>query len=201
MKVLRFGIVVCVLAVFTVGCGQKSPTSSGGTGKATKAEVPLPEWAPKDPSPEFVRATRVLKPIPPEIWASAGEKAGPEIKAIVARLPNTYASAWEFFGTLNDEEIERLRSSGSVRVPFRSMTKSQRRILDAYFEVWRKAMAGQEVVWADWLVELYKEGAREDLSNVDAGFRRDSDRGVNIQFWITQSDGSVRTPSSTVAFM
>ncbi len=62
-------------------------------------------------------------------------------------------------------------------------------------------MAGQETVWPDWLVELYKEGAKEDLSNVDAGFRCDRDHGVNIQFWIMQSDGRVRTPSSSVAFM
>ncbi len=172
---------VGIVAALTLsGCGKDGDPQT--TTAAATSNLPLPEWAPQDPSPEFLRAAKVLKPIPPEIWASAGEKAGPEIKAMVARLPNTYASAWEFFGTLSDEEIERLRSSGNVRVPFRSMTEFQRRILDAYFEAWRKAMAGQELVWADWLVELYKEGAREDLSNVDAGFRRDSDRGVNIQF-------------------
>jgi len=198
VKVLRFGIVVCVLAVFTVGCGQKSPTSSGGTGKATKAEVPLPEWAPKDPSPEFVRAAQVLKPIPPEILASFGEKAGPQLQVMLARFRSTWVPAYELFGALSDEQIEQFKATREVRVPIKSMTRVQRRALDSYFEAWRKAMVGDSI--PDWLVYLYKDGAKEDLSNVDAGFVSDG-RGVNLQFWITRPDGSVSTPSNSVAMM
>jgi len=190
--------ILLMLAAF--GCGRKAspPPARPAVQKPT---IPLPAWAPKNPSPEFLRAARVLKPIPPEIPGRFGEQAGPAVQAILARYPGTYTPAWEFFGTLSDDEVTHLKSLGTVRVSVRKMTKTQRRILDSYFEAWGKAMAGQQQLPTDWLVELYKEGAKEDLSNVDAGFRRDSDRGVNIQFWITRSDGSVRTPSNTVAFM
>jgi hypothetical protein len=194
------GIIGLAVAIACYGCGKDSKPQTPTP--AATINVSLPEWAPKNPSPEFLRAAKVLKPIPPEILGSLGEKAGPAAQAVLARYHGTYPPAWEFFGTLSEQQIEHLRSSGTVRVPVKSMTPAQRHLLDRYFDAWRKAMAGQEQIPPDWLVVLYKEGAKEDLSNVEAGFVRDSSvPGVNMQFWITRSDGSVRTQSNTVAFM
>ncbi len=124
---INVGILIVAAAAFS-GCGKRA-VEAPRRNAAQTAGVPLPEWAPENPSPEFLRAARVLKPIPPEIWRRFGEQAGPEIEAILERFPNTYAPAWEFFGSLSDEQIEHLRSSGTVRVPLRSMTASQRHIL------------------------------------------------------------------------
>jgi len=199
------GLVVFLLSVALApmaasGCGQGTGQSTGAGSQARHVAhmPPLPEWAPKNPSPEFLRAARVLKPIPPEILARFGE-ASPSAGVAVSRYSMTLVPAYEFFGTLSDDEISRIKTSGSAQVPVKSMTRAQRRILDNYFEAWRKANLG-EMFGADLLVELYKEGARQDLSNVDVGFVFDG-HGVNMQFWITQSDGSVRTPSSTIAMM
>lgn len=52
-------VMVCVAA----GCGRKAEKTPAA--KATPpAGVGLPDWAPKNPSPEFLRAAKVLKPLP-----------------------------------------------------------------------------------------------------------------------------------------
>jgi hypothetical protein len=144
-----------------------------------------------------VRAAKVLKPVPPEVLAKVAA-SGAAAQALVARYQRTWVPAYELFGALGDQQIERFKSLREVRVPVKSMTRSQRRALDSYFEAWRKAMVGDSI--PDWLVYLYKDGAKEDLSNVEAGFVSDG-RGVNLQFWITRPDGSVSTPSNSVATM
>ena len=206
MKALRLGIVVCVLAVAAVSCGRKSPALSPGTGagKVTKADVPLPEWAPENPSPEFLRAAKVLKPIPPEMLGAFGERAGPAVQATLARFRRTWTAGYEFFGAMTDEQIDRFVSTKEVRIPVRSLTAKQRAALDNYLNVWREAMSGTGLGADDLLVILYKDGAREDLSNVGVGFvwgGTEQDPSVNLQFWITRPDGGVSTDSNSVAMM
>jgi len=191
MKALRLGIVVCVLAVAAVSCGRKSPALSPGTGagKVTKADVPLPEWAPENPSPEFLRAAKVLKPA---------------VQATLARFRRTWTAGYEFFGAMTDEQIDRFVSTKEVRIPVRSLTAKQRAALDNYLNVWREAMSGTGLGADDLLVILYKDGAREDLSNVGVGFvwgGTEQDPSVNLQFWITRPDGGVSTDSNSVAMM
>lgn len=195
----RIPISVALLLVLcgVSGCGRKS-TRNPAKPAAEKPAVPLPEWAPKNPSPEFLRAAKVLKPLPPELLAKVAS-SGAATQAMVAQYRSTWVPACEFFGALSDQQIEHFKSSREVRVPVKSMTRSQRRALDSYFDAWGKAMAG-DPSFPDLLVMLYKDGAKEDLSNVDAGFVSDG-RGVNLQFWITRPDGSVSTPSNSVATM
>jgi len=191
------GITAIAIAVTCIGCGKKqtavtpTPTTS----------VPLPEWAPKNPSPEFLRAARVLKPMPAEkIPGFVGA-------AEAARLLQTYPAAWEFFGTLTDEQIhqfltskptnmpgEESQASTRVLISVRSLTPKQRAALDSYFEAWRKAMQGMPEgtpgFSTDRLVDLYRFGAAQDLSNVDAGFNV-AGHSVNITFRIRMADGTV----------
>jgi hypothetical protein len=196
-KWLRLGFAIGLVLAFGSGCGRRTAQRPPTVTPTAEARVPLPEWAPKNPSPEFVRAAKVLKPVPPEVLAKVAA-SGAAAQALVARYQRTWVPAYELFGALGDQQIERFKSLREVRVPVKSMTRSQRRALDSYFEAWRKAMVGDSI--PDWLVYLYKDGAKEDLSNVEAGFVSDG-RGVNLQFWITRPDGSVSTPSNSVATM
>jgi hypothetical protein len=131
-------------------------------------------------------------------------------EAEAMRLLKTYPAAWEFFGTLTDRQIhqflsskpnnapgEESQASTRVLVPVKSFTPKQRAALDKYFEVWRQAMSGAHktddprgAFFADRLVALYRFGAKEDLSNVDAGFNV-AGHSVNITFRIHKPDGTV----------
>jgi len=61
------------LMVLAFGCSHRAPQRPSAPAPAPKASVPLPEWAPKDPSPEFLRAAKVLKPMPPELFRDAAQ--------------------------------------------------------------------------------------------------------------------------------
>jgi len=131
--------------------------------------MPLPEWAPKNPSPEFLRAAKVLEPDLPEFFYSR-DKDDLAVKASWARYSRTLPAAWELFGTLSDEQIEAFLTVREVRIPVKDLSHKQRAMLNHYFEVWRKVFKGVSAINTefgdDWLVGLYKLGANEDLSNV-----------------------------------
>ena len=160
---------------------------------AQKSAVPLPDWAPKDPSPEFLRAAKVLKPIPIELERQV-VKSAPEGEALLARLRQTYPSAWEFFGTLDDRKIEGFRETKEIRIPAKLLTQKQRTGFDHWLECWRAAMKGGPPEFQDYLILLYKMGAKDDLSNVDVGFTAKTAGGghlVHIYFWVKAPDGKV----------
>jgi len=179
-------------ALGSCGCGKahKPPAPT----PVTKSDVPLPEWAPKNPSPEFLRAAKVLKPIPQE----QGAEAAPEAAALFGRLRTTWVPAYEFFGSLTDGQTKRFLSTRKLRVPVKSLRAEQRGALDRWFATWRQAMRGSEL--EDWLVQLYKTGARHDLSNVEVGFatvpvgtsseKIVSTHRVHLWFWIKKPNGS-----------
>jgi len=184
------------------GCVQRTTQKSASAPLTQRAEVPLPEWAPKSPSPEFLRAAKVLKPLPSE------KLVGLVGAAEAARILRTYPAAWEFFGTLTDEQVHRFltskpvnmpgeesQASSRVLIPIKSLTQKQRAALDRYFEAYREAMKGtatpEEPSWIEErIVTFYHFGANEDLSNVDAGFNV-AGHSVNITFRIHKRDGSV----------
>ena len=209
MKALCYAAAYLSLGIVLVfflapSCGRRGPEEEAGPSSAHTADVPLPEWAPENPSPEFLRAASVLKPIPAEMLGAWGEAGGPALQVILVRFRRTWTAGYELFGAMTDEQIERFVSTGQVRIRVRSLTPKQRAALDNYFDVWRDAMAGVGGGMDDVLVDLYREGAREDLSNVGVGFvwgGTEEDRGVNLQFWITRPDGTVATPSNAVAMM
>jgi hypothetical protein len=203
---LCFSVLIGMSPLLAAGCGQRARQTTPGQLVTATAGVPLHGWAPKNPSPDFLRAAKVLKPMP-------SEKVGGFVGAAqAARLVRTYPAAWEFFGTLTDEQIhhfltsrpvsmpgEESQASTRVLIPVKSLAPRQRAALDKYFDEWRRAMSGtyraddpRAFGFADRLVALYRFGAKEDLSNVDAGFNV-AGHSVNITFRIRMPDGTVRS--------
>lgn len=155
-----------------MGCGKARVGEQSQKPKAVRTfqGVLLPEWAPEHPSPEFMRAARVLRPMPDEALAGSARQ-GQFKEAFLARFRKTWPATYELFGTLSDEQLARFRATKKVSFPVKTMTKRQRAALDRWFEVWRVNMAGSgEKNMEDLLVTLYKAGAKEDLSNVEFGF-------------------------------
>jgi len=177
MRLGYWGSAHCVLPVvgvllLVVGCGHRAPHETSPVEAAKTADVPLPEWAPPNPSPEFMRAARVIKPWPTEITI-AGE-SDLAAKAFNARFRRCLVPAWEFFGSLTDDQIGRFRATRDLRIQVKDLTDKQRAALYRVFDTWREQMKGvpdrPEAWGTDWLVELYKAGAKEDLSNVEIQF-------------------------------
>jgi hypothetical protein len=199
-------LLLCGALILTAGCGRQAvDTPSSDAGMET-AEVPLPEWAPENPSPEFLRAARVLKPLP--------EDVRPYSPLVLA--------SYELFGTLTDEQIaafqERRQSrlplnqtseevrdlfkkkygaeevgrvlvydSHEVAIPVPSLTPAQRKAFDRVAEAWRETFAGRPDR-ADLVVQLYEIGARKDLSNVHVTFDARG-HAVGLSFQVRSSKG------------
>jgi hypothetical protein len=189
MRGSAMGVLAAVLVAFCMaGCGRKLAQPPPKT-VAQKSAVPLPEWAPKNPSPEFLRAARVLKPIPPEVLAGIA-KESPRLQLRLARTQRLLPAAYECFGTLSDAQIQRFLATKEIRIVVKSLTPKQHAAFDHWLDEYRKAMKGLPGEDEDFLVNLYRLGAKEDLSNVDVGFRaRGGGHAVHIDFWIKQADG------------
>jgi hypothetical protein len=200
-------VVGCALGLtLAVGCGHRAAPPAPRAKPAAKEGVPLPDWAPKHPSPEFLRATRVLKPLPEEMLLEfAGRSGGGP--ALLERFRRTMPASYELFGALDDRQMEHLRTTHEVRLPVKSLTAKQRAALDHWFETWRVAMEGAAPDLEDYLTLIYKRGGKEDLSNVDVGFTSVKLEGgrivaghiVQVYFWIRQPDGNVAESGSTFA--
>jgi hypothetical protein len=185
------GAVAVALAVACIGCGKRQSAQSPAS--TATSSIPLPEWAPKNPSAEFLRAAAVLN-VPPTLEEMRGvAKSEMEAQANVARLTSYYTLAYELFGSLTDEQIRQFETAWEVRIPVKSASKKQRAALEKWFNGKAKgAFTGD----FDPLVILYKHGAKEDLSNVEFGF----DHGgippgsatvysVTLCWWVKQPDG------------
>ncbi len=195
---------ICGLAVLTV-LAATTLARPGPAKPPTKVAQPtwvtLPSWAPQHPSKEFLRAARILRemgtdvPPLPDTPQPQEDLAG---KAFSTHYHRTLVPTWELFGTLGDKQVARFLSTKQIRLPVKSFTKKQRDLLDRYFEVWRQEMKGlpeRENEWSrDWLVALYKEGAREDLSNVLLTFQVRSRGRVAMILYVTQPGGKLSHP-------
>ena len=239
MKMMRRAQCAVCLAMLAVALVWLTGASSAGSAPSPKpaksapdatatswktARPSLPDWAPKHPSPEFVRAARVLKPMPLDIMKSPG-RTDAENAARMKGATIMWPAAYEFFGTLSDEQIERFlrtqqvvvppdqpgkpptRMKGSqVLIPVKQLTKKRRAALDHYFDAWREAWKGQSVPGKpelnDCLLMLYKRGAKSDLSNVAAGFDTaecDAGHFVSVLFRVTKRDGTTNGFGSSFA--
>jgi len=158
------GIVGLAAAIALCGCGKKA-AQAPETNTPQTSGVPLPEWAPKNPSPEFLRAAKVLKPFPLGEMLRDPRSDDISTRAAVRYATRVWSAGYQFFGTLSDEQVGHFLSAKDklVVIPVKSLTATQRAALDSYFEASRQA-------GKDRLVELYKYGADKDLSNVEAGF-------------------------------
>ncbi|MGD0113746.1 MAG: hypothetical protein ABSD48_17965 [Armatimonadota bacterium] len=184
------------------GCGRRAPKSP-----AVPAAAPIAAWAPKNPSPAFLRAAKVLKPLPEEVQQSS------------ELLP----ALFELFGTLTDDQLKTflqrkqdripLKGTGEdtrtlfeekygakeageelvydmheVSVPYKSLTPAQREAFEKVKAAWPSAFMGREQN-EDLLVHLYKMGAKEDLSNVAVGFYA-AGHQVSFELDVKKQNGS-----------
>jgi len=174
---------VAVLVVLGVtGCGRRVAQQPPKPPKQAVA-VPLPEWAPKDPSPEFLRAARVLKPLPSEALTLEGGERSDLVSGLtqanLARLQaESFPLAYEFFGQLTDAQIATFEKRNEVRIRYRALTAHQRAALEKWMDKIREIF-GEE---ADFKVILYKTGVREDFSDLDVGFASKG-HTVGLYFW------------------
>jgi hypothetical protein len=158
------------------------------------ADVFLPAWAPENPSPEFLRAARVIEPQPEEFRPTADESELTRL-ALQQRYRRTLVPAWELFGTLSDHQIDQLIHAKSIDLRYVDLTEKQRSTLLRYFDAHRDAFAGlsaeEHGYGEDPLVELYKAGAAEGLSNVEIEFATRRASGIVVMWvWVRQADGT-----------
>jgi len=201
MRTLRYAIAclsceMILVLLLASGCGRRAPQQQVVRSSAQAANVPLPVWAPENPSPEFLRAARVFK-----TWVNEPDITDePELagRALEIRFRRALVPAWEFFGSLTDEQIERFRSTRDLRIRVKDLTDEQRAALYRFFDVWRKEFKGVSSVNTgfseDWLVDLYKVGAQEDLSNVEVQFLVRASGRVAMLLRSRQPDGSLGLP-------
>jgi len=205
----RLALMASTLALLLApGCGGNAGEAPTPDSTDTSG-VPLPEWAPENPSPELLRAAKVLRPLPEEV-----EPYSP-----------TWPLAWELFGTLSDKQIDSflrhrqrrqlpLERYGretidalkdelgaeeigdslvfytrEVLITFGSLSPGQRTIFDRMVEASRNRPP-EARPQPDLLVQLYKIGAREDLSNVAVGFSA-SGHVVSTSFVVKDKDASL----------
>jgi hypothetical protein len=175
----RIGLAVLLLAF--AACLLAGGRSALAAEKPQK--VQLPAWAPKSPSPEFLKAAKTLKPLPAEIRDSS-------------RLD---VPCWELFGSLDDKQYKTFMTLKEVKIktavypessrdimkkkfgavengeylvykqrevsiPFKSLTPRRRKIYDRLAAAWRQEFKGRAN--DDLPTMLYKTGAKQDLSNV-----------------------------------
>ena len=185
-----------LIALGLSGCAERRPQRAPARpAPAQKPAVPLANWAPKNPSPEFVRAARVLTSMAERPAQSDQPESDLAARAASARYTRTLPAAWEFFGTLSDGQVERFLATRELRLQVKDLSPKQRAALYRYFEVWREQMKGlpeRPTEWgADWLVDLYKFGAREDLSNVQIEFLVRGSARVAMILRVRQPDGGL----------
>jgi uncharacterized protein YcgL (UPF0745 family) len=115
------------------------------------------------------------------------------------RYGRTLVAAWEFFGTLTDQQIERFVATKRLRLLAKDLTPKQRAAMYHYFDVWRETMKGvpvdyQDQFGEDWLVELYRLGAKQDLSNVEITFDVRTSHIVRMMMRVQLNDGKLSAP-------
>ena len=195
MRAWPGAVVVAIAAIALCGCGRRAAAPAPKATSARTGKVVMPEWAPKHPSPAFLRAARVLRPIPEDLMQSAAE-ANRMSQALLKRYEQWWPAGYEFFGTLTDQQVDRVRKTGLLRLHARDLTAEQRRAFEAFMEAHDRALAGPE--HPEYLVMLYKFGAKKDLSNVDVGFGTDA-RVLLVRTWVMQGGGKSITTGDALA--
>jgi hypothetical protein len=187
-----FLFVCCAVLLTLASCASRHVQHA----VALPAGVILPDWAPKTPSAEFVRAAGVLKPMAGENASNLSQQAAD------ARIHLVLVPGWEFFGTLNDDQIQHLLTSKSMNIPYTALTKNQQDKLKSFFDVWRDTMKDAPpdsgMAGDDLLVNLYKAGAKEDLSNVRISLDIRASGIVRFAALIVKANGVVSPPITFV---
>lgn len=212
-------VAIAPISFVPLACGSRGRPPAPKARPTQAAQTALPEWAPKNPSPAFVRALKVLKPLPLSTLRSAGASEAQNAEA-TREATITWPAAYEFFGTLSDEQVQRFltrepdwrnaiaternekeprKGWRRVLIPMKSLTPRQRRAFDNWATAWGKAREGREFDH-DYLVDLYKTGATRDLSNVRVGFKANP-HYVGVISCITKPDGTTNGICSDFALL
>jgi hypothetical protein len=212
MKKIFILIIVSIGLLFS-GCNKQPQKQSNNAAAAKIQQVILPDWAPKHPSSEFLRAAKILKPFPMESYANSGNHLMDQ--TFNAKFNAVLVPAWEFFGTLSDEQTSKLFNSKEIvlhksvdpkfakvnrarllNLPIKSMTAKQQAALKRYLKLYGETFKGfghngPDGNWdEDKLILLYKLGAKEDLSNVLCSIMVRGNRLVRMNMYVVKSDGS-----------
>ena len=157
----------------------------------TSEAAALPEWAPEDPSKEFLRGVEVLGFISKEEVLPEG--AGAEAEAfLTAMMEILWPRSFELFGSLTDEQAEKFLAEREIRLPIPSLPPSQKAALDKWLKAADEVIArapeairpaDETLAKGGYLALLREVGAAADLSNVDVGFGQRG-RVVGVYFWI-----------------
>jgi len=186
-----------VLAVVSASCGMPAALAAEEEVTEDPSEVAaLPEWAPEEPSEEFLRAVQVLGFIPRQEVLPEGADA--EMAAFLTAMTEIlWPRSFEFFGSLSDEQVQKFLAEQEIRLPIPLLPSSQKTALDRWLAaadelIMRAPEAArpvdQTLAKGGYLAVLQEQGAQEDLSNVDVGFK--ARRGVvGVYFWIKRSAG------------
>jgi hypothetical protein len=150
-----------------------------------------PNWAPKNPSPEFKRAADRLQENPPP--GAEKEIPGPA-NAFDAGKPDFMPPAWELFGTLSNGQIAELKQKQALVLPYRQMTEKQKALFNDLLTSWQKAMSAGKSESADLRQELIKLGANGDFSNVEAAFLLRPSGRMALVLQVRQADGNPSEP-------
>ena len=190
--VFRRSCALTVVLAVSVWCGLPAALAAEEqVPKETAAASALPEWAPEDPSKEFLRGVEALGSIPREEVLPEG--AGAEAEAfLTAMMEILWPRSFELFGSLTDEQAEKFLAEREIRLPIPSLPPSQKAALDTWVKAADEVIAGapeairpadETLAKGGYLALLREVGAAADLSNVDVGFGQ---RGgvVGVYFWI-----------------
>jgi hypothetical protein len=173
-----------------LGCSRRAAPPAPRAKPADIARRPLPEWAPKHPSPEFLRAWKVLKPMPAEQPITTNMLKSGYTEAVQKRIRGiTWPASYELFGSLADEHLATFLAKKEVCIPYKSLAAKEREALERWFEAEREAGKGGPSESADTRVLLYKWGAKDDFSNLRVGFGTHDTHVVGVCFWIIRPKG------------
>ncbi|UCC67631.1 MAG: hypothetical protein JSV79_11000 [Armatimonadota bacterium] len=135
-----------------------------------KTSVPLPDWAPEDPSPEFLRAAKVLRGVPMDA-VGRGDLPEQSWRALLAYMKRVNPTLWRLFGSLSDAQIDSFLAAKRIAIAVPDLTPGQMAALDAVLDANKgNEMEMEGVTVPDFRTLLYKMGAAEDLSDVTIGF-------------------------------
>lgn len=182
-------LVAAAALIGVTGCGGPEPArpSAGGVQAGGSASTqPLPDWAPENPSPEFLRAAKVLRGVPMDA-VGRGDMPEESWRALLGYMKQVNPTLWQLFGSLTDAQIESFLSTRKISIPARDLAPNQRDALEMVLDANEgDAVEISGVTLPDFRTLLYKMGAREDLSNVTIGFRVE---GGNMVSFNARVDG------------
>jgi hypothetical protein len=186
-----------VLLVAVGGAGVAMAAEEAAPSEKPPEATVMPEWAPDDPSDEFLIGLRALAAVPGEQVLKPAEGNAELTAFLTQMMEEVWPPAFEFFGALTEEQRATFFAKNEVRMEMSSVPEAPRATLDRWFAAMDRMLAATpEGVWPEedgppeggYLELLRDDGAADDFSNVEVGFGARSGM-VGLYFWIEPIDG------------